>query len=81
MPYFALGANANSCVSGAAILALTAKGNFGDALTALQAMQFGGAAIFAAKFAIAFPFTFHLFNGIRHLVRMQQALSWDYEDS
>ena len=49
-------------------MALTAKGNFGDALTALQAMQFGGATIFAAKFAIVYPFTFHLFNGIRHLV-------------
>ena len=58
----------NLYLSGAAILALTAKGNFGDALTALQAMQFGGPTIFAAKFAIAFPFTYHLFNGIRHLV-------------
>ena len=59
---------------GAAILALTAKGNFGDALTALQAMQFGGATIFAAKFAIAFPFTYHLFNGIRHLVRRTETI-------
>merc|ERR1712066_421915 len=58
----------SALLSGAAILALTSKGNFGDALTALQAMQFGGATIFAAKFALAFPFTYPLFNGIRHLI-------------
>merc|ERR1712117_579166 len=66
--YRGTGLAQSALLSGAAILALTAKGNFGDALTALQAMQFGGATIFAAKFAIAFPFTYHLFNGIRHLI-------------
>jgi len=30
--------------------------------------HYGAAVLFGAKFAIAFPFNFHLFNGVRHLV-------------
>lgn len=31
-------------------------------------MQFGPALIYSAKFLIAFPFFFHTFNGVRHLI-------------
>merc|ERR1712066_371248 len=46
-----------------AVLSITHRGT-----GLLQSALLSGAAILAAKFAIAFPFTFHLFNGIQHLV-------------
>jgi len=36
-------------------------------LNELAKMEMGFAIIYAAKFAIAFPFMFHTFNGVRHL--------------
>ena len=35
---------------------------------ALKSLELPTAAYSAAKFTLAFPFTFHVFNGIRHLV-------------
>merc|ERR1712088_307384 len=56
---------------GYAIAAVTATQNHAALLASLQASGMAGAAtLTAAKFLIAWPFTFHLFNGCRHL-------SWD----
>ena len=44
-------------------------GSFPSNFLALQNLQFGPSVIFLAKFAIAWPFAYHLLNGIRHLVR------------
>ena len=37
-------------------------------LNMIESMHFGGALIFLAKFALAFPMMFHTCNGVRHLV-------------
>jgi succinate dehydrogenase cytochrome b556 subunit len=48
--------------------AIVSSSSFPVMLDTLQSMQFGTPLIFLAKFAIAWPMTFHLFNGCRHLV-------------
>jgi len=44
------------------------NGSYPYYLNQLASMELGFAVIYAAKFAIAFPFLFHTFNGVRHLV-------------
>ena len=55
-------------MSGAALGAVALPGTFPQYLAAIQAMHLGGAALFAVKFAIAWPVVYHLCNGLRHLV-------------
>lgn len=58
----------SAILSGAAIWAIATNTSFPALLTSVQALGFGGALIFLGKFAIAWPVTYHLFNGLRHLV-------------
>jgi succinate dehydrogenase (ubiquinone) cytochrome b560 subunit len=58
----------SAILSGFAVAALLSPAPFPAMIVALQASHYGPATIFAAKFLVAFPFTFHLFNGCRHLV-------------
>lgn len=58
----------SGALSAFALGSLALSAPFPAYLEALQSAQMGGAMIFAAKFALAWPFTFHLFNGCRHLV-------------
>jgi len=51
-----------------AVGAMVLPGTFPTQLAMLQDMHFGAPLIFVAKFALALPITFHLFNGVRHLV-------------
>jgi len=55
---------------GYALLAVASSQNHAAILAQVQALGLGPTLITAAKFAIAWPFTYHLFNGFRHL-------SWD----
>jgi len=55
---------------GYAILAVASSQNHAALLAQVQGLGLGPAVITAAKFAIAWPFVYHLFNGLRHL-------SWD----
>lgn len=42
-------------------------GSFPHYLEMIQALHFGGAIILSVKFILAWPFMFHLCNGVRHL--------------
>ena len=53
---------------GYALLAVASAQNHAALLAQVQSFGFGPAVITAAKFAIAWPFVYHLFNGLRHLV-------------
>merc|ERR1719342_628982 len=55
---------------GDALLAVAASQNHAALLEQVQALNLGPALITTAKFVIAWPFVYHLFNGVRHL-------SWD----
>jgi len=55
---------------GYALLAVAASQNHAALLEQVQALNLGPALITTAKFVIAWPFVYHLFNGVRHL-------SWD----
>ena len=46
---------------------MTLPGNFPMWLNFVQDLHFGAPLIALAKFALAWPVTFHLFNGCRHL--------------
>jgi succinate dehydrogenase (ubiquinone) cytochrome b560 subunit len=46
---------------------LILPGSFPHYLALVNSMHFGGALIFATKFALAWPFMFHFANGLRHL--------------
>ena len=54
-------------VSHTFVSVMVLPGNFPSAFLSLQSAHFGPALIFAAKFAIAWPFAYHLLNGVRHL--------------
>ena len=54
---------------GYAILAVASSQNHAALLAQVQGLGLGPAVITAAKFAIAWPFVYHLFNGLRHLVK------------
>lgn len=41
-------------------------------INAVQDLHIPSAAIVAAKFTVAAPFTFHVYNGIRHLVTSEK---------
>ncbi|XP_063002162.1 succinate dehydrogenase cytochrome b560 subunit, mitochondrial [Elgaria multicarinata webbii] len=47
--------------------ALVLPGHFGDYLELVKSLSLGPAIIYSAKFALAFPLTYHTWNGIRHL--------------
>ena len=59
---------------GYALLAVAASQNHAALLEQVQALNLGPALITTAKFAIAWPFVYHLFNGVRHLVSLQEAV-------
>ena len=58
---------------GYAILAVASSQNHAALLAQVQGLGLGPAVITAAKFAIAWPFVYHLFNGLRHLVSLLKA--------
>ncbi|XP_010892855.1 succinate dehydrogenase cytochrome b560 subunit, mitochondrial isoform X1 [Esox lucius] len=54
-------------VSAFALLALVLPGSYPYYLDLIHSQSFGPALIGLAKFGIAFPLSYHTFNGIRHL--------------
>jgi len=54
-------------MSGFGIGMLLLPGCYAQYLEMISSMHFGGALIFLAKFALAWPFVFHFSNGMRHL--------------
>ncbi|NXS52450.1 C560 dehydrogenase, partial [Brachypteracias leptosomus] len=50
------------------VAALLLPEQFPHYLALLRSLALGPALICSAKFALAFPFTYHTWNGIRHLV-------------
>ena len=50
-----------------ALAAVSTSQNHGALLEQVSQMGFGAPLIFTAKFAIAWPVVYHLFNGVRHL--------------
>uniref|UniRef100_A0A8D0GQZ2 Succinate dehydrogenase cytochrome b560 subunit, mitochondrial n=1 Tax=Sphenodon punctatus TaxID=8508 RepID=A0A8D0GQZ2_SPHPU len=50
------------------VAALVLPGPFPDYLELVKALSLGPALIYTAKFALAFPFTYHTWNGVRHLM-------------
>jgi len=57
----------NGMLYGLAIGAMVLPGNFPYYLAMLEAAHFNPMLIYAAKFVVAFPFTYHLCHGLRHL--------------
>lgn len=57
-------------LTGFAVGAIASNSTFPIFLAYLQSWKFGGALIFLGKFALAWPVTYHLFNGLRHLVSL-----------
>jgi len=57
----------STMLSGFAIGMMCTDHTYPFFMNELAQMEMGIAIIYAAKFAIAFPFMFHTFNGIRHL--------------
>ncbi|XP_062820996.1 succinate dehydrogenase cytochrome b560 subunit, mitochondrial [Anolis carolinensis] len=47
--------------------ALVLPGHFADYLDLIRSLSLGPVLIYSAKFALAFPLSFHTWNGIRHL--------------
>lgn len=60
-----IGLSAGVSLFGLAALAL--PGDYASYLELIKSLSLGPALIYSAKFAIAFPFMFHTWNGIRHL--------------
>lgn len=58
----------STVISGFSIGMLTLPGSYPHYLGLIQSMEFGGVAIYGAKFLLALPFMYHICNGIRHLV-------------
>lgn len=54
--------------------ALVLPGHFADYLEFIKSLSLGPALIYSAKFSLAFPLTYHTWNGIRHLV----SILWRY---
>ncbi|RXG56862.1 Succinate dehydrogenase cytochrome b560 subunit, mitochondrial [Armadillidium vulgare] len=57
-------------VSGFSLGMLSLPQSFPHYLSVIEEAHYGSIIIFLAKFSLAFPFVFHMLNGIRHL-------SWD----
>jgi succinate dehydrogenase (ubiquinone) cytochrome b560 subunit len=57
------------CLLAAYVVGAGLAGISGDCsiVSSIEAMQLGAASLAAIKFSIAFPFSYHLVNGIRHL--------------
>lgn len=75
--YFQHSVSLSSLVSGLALAGYATAIGFGAValsspvssyVEALQAAHVNPALLFLGKLILAFPFTFHFFNGIRHLV-------------
>ncbi|XP_066464843.1 succinate dehydrogenase cytochrome b560 subunit, mitochondrial isoform X1 [Eleutherodactylus coqui] len=49
------------------LAALVLPGDYASYLELIKSLNLGPALIYSAKFAIAFPFMYHTWNGIRHL--------------
>ncbi|KAE8588701.1 hypothetical protein XENTR_v10022701 [Xenopus tropicalis] len=49
------------------LAALVLPGDFASYLELVKSLSLGPALIYSAKFALAFPLTYHVWNGIRHL--------------
>ncbi|XP_018421689.1 PREDICTED: succinate dehydrogenase cytochrome b560 subunit, mitochondrial isoform X2 [Nanorana parkeri] len=49
------------------LAALVLPGDFASHLELVKSLSLGPMLIYSAKFALAFPFSFHSWNGIRHL--------------
>ncbi|XP_053134302.1 succinate dehydrogenase cytochrome b560 subunit, mitochondrial [Hemicordylus capensis] len=47
--------------------ALVLPGHFADYLELVKSLSLAPALIYSAKFALAFPLTYHTWNGVRHL--------------
>jgi len=58
----------SAMLSAFAVGAMTLPGTFPMWLGYIQDLHIGAPLIFAAKFALAWPISFHLLNGVRHLV-------------
>ena len=56
-------------ISALALAALVLPGSYTHYLDLISALSVGPYLIGLAKFGLAFPVSFHTFNGIRHLVR------------
>lgn len=48
--------------------ALVLPGNYPDYLDLISSLSIGPGLVGLAKFGIAFPASFHTYNGVRHLV-------------
>ncbi|KAM6948623.1 succinate dehydrogenase cytochrome b560 subunit, mitochondrial [Aplochiton taeniatus] len=55
-------------ISAFAALALVLPGDFPLYLDLVHSLSFGPALLSATKFALAFPVSYHTYNGIRHLI-------------
>ncbi|XP_063599421.1 succinate dehydrogenase cytochrome b560 subunit, mitochondrial-like isoform X1 [Penaeus indicus] len=64
----ATGLALSAVISGFSIGMLAVPGSYPHYLELIQTMAFGPVIIFGAKFVLALPFTYHLCNGVRHLV-------------
>ncbi|XP_075699884.1 succinate dehydrogenase cytochrome b560 subunit, mitochondrial [Rhinoderma darwinii] len=49
------------------LAALVLPGDYASYLELIKSLSLGPALVYSAKFAIAFPFMYHSWNGIRHL--------------
>lgn len=59
------------CSSGVSLFSLAAlllPEQFPHYLAMVKSLSLGPALIYSAKFALAFPFSYHTWNGVRHLV-------------
>ncbi|KAJ8011542.1 hypothetical protein DPEC_G00059310 [Dallia pectoralis] len=61
------GVGLSAGVSAFALLALALPGNYPYYLDLIHSQSYGPALLCLAKFGIAFPLSYHTFNGIRHL--------------
>ncbi|OCT69439.1 hypothetical protein XELAEV_18040750mg [Xenopus laevis] len=50
------------------LAALVLPGDFASYLELIKSLSLGPALIYSAKFSLAFPVTYHAWNGIRHLI-------------
>merc|ERR1712098_539493 len=63
----ATGLAQSAMLTGVGLGALMLPGNFPMFLNDVAAMHFGGPLIFTAKFVLAWPVMYYLWNGFRHL--------------
>ncbi|KAG7524110.1 succinate dehydrogenase cytochrome b560 subunit, mitochondrial [Solea senegalensis] len=62
------GVGLSGAISAFALAALVLPGNYPDYLDMIHSLSVGPGLIGLAKFGIAFPVSFHTYNGIRHLL-------------